>query len=526
MKSIDRISTDELVLYLTENGFDNIQAADYSKAELISLIKDNEATANRSNNGLDAKAKVDAVIYGKVETDIIKNILDKIYQSNLARIKKYPTQDKPTANIVTGPPGAGKNYAIDKVIRSEYEDNDADNENYIKIDNENYISGDNIKEDFQKAVQASDLSQETKTELDDSSFVHRLTSDISWKLFADSKELKKNFILEMLGMSPEQDSAMYLDLEENGYDVNIINVLTTTTKSIDNAINRYFSMGGEDGGRYVGITHMAMTHEKQLLAFIETMRILKRNGSKVNVNTLDNSMLEMLSIYLGPVGDMNVDELDEMFDSFINIEALGSDLWFTGDNHAVDLSLFSHDEEGNLVVALIKRGQEPFKDSFALPGGFVNTESHKGEEFKLGKETHEEASKREFLEETGLPISSDLTEIGYYDDPARDPRNVKDAQVVSTAYSSYVDTNEEIIGLDDASEAKWVKVSDISSGKIKLAFDHSMILNDSLEEMAHKIEAGKKLQMKKILDTVEENSHTRGVNVNKAKNPIHQIMGG
>jgi len=478
-----KIPTDQLIQHLKKDGLiDDLQANDGS-VEMISIIKDLEATANRSNNGLDAKTKVERGDYSEAETNIIKNILGNIYQSNLARIKKYPTQEKPTANIITGPPGAGKNFAIEKVIRSKYEGQDADNENYL--------SGDNIKEEFQKAVQASDLSQETKAEFDDSSFVHRLTSDISWALFDDSKKLKKDFILEMLGMLPEDDAKMYLDLEERGYDVNITNVLTTTTKSIDNAINRYFSGGGEDGGRYVGITNIANTHLRQMLAFIETMRILKENGSQVNVNMLDNSMLEMLSLYFGPVGDMNVDDLVVVIEKFINMKALGDELWFSGDNHAVDLSLFSHDEDGDLVVALIKRGQEPFKDSFAFPGGFVDTESEKGEEFKLGLETHEEASKREFLEETGLPISSELTRIGYYDDPARDPRKVKDAQVVSTAFSSYIDTNEEIIGLDDAVDAKWVKVSARLYCKIKLAFDHSMILNDSLEKMAPDILYGK-----------------------------------
>ena len=56
-----------------------------------------------------------------------------------------------------------------------------------------------------------------------------------------------------------------------------------------------------------------------------------------------------------------------------------------------------------MSLLLIRRGNEPFKDSWALPGGFVNE-----------GETSAEAARRELSEETGIdvPDLSAFTLIG------------------------------------------------------------------------------------------------------------------
>ncbi|MEK6758101.1 MAG: NUDIX hydrolase, partial [Nanoarchaeota archaeon] len=74
----------------------------------------------------------------------------------------------------------------------------------------------------------------------------------------------------------------------------------------------------------------------------------------------------------------------------------------------VDLIVFF---DGGII--LIKRKHEPFKDCWALPGGFL----------ELGKETLEQAAVRELFEETSLITNpEELKLVGVYSDPRRDPR--------------------------------------------------------------------------------------------------------
>ena len=66
------------------------------------------------------------------------------------------------------------------------------------------------------------------------------------------------------------------------------------------------------------------------------------------------------------------------------------------------------DERG--YVLLIRRKNEPFGGSYALPGGFVD----------VGEQV-EDACRRELSEETGLQVG-ELRLVGVYSDPKRDPR--------------------------------------------------------------------------------------------------------
>ena len=63
-------------------------------------------------------------------------------------------------------------------------------------------------------------------------------------------------------------------------------------------------------------------------------------------------------------------------------------------------------------VLLVRRGGEPFKGCWALPGGFMEMD-----------ETIEHCAVRELEEETGLRFAErDLRLIGVYSAPGRDPR--------------------------------------------------------------------------------------------------------
>ncbi len=112
-------------------------------------------------------------------------------------------------------------------------------------------------------------------------------------------------------------------------------------------------------------------------------------------------------------------------------------------------------------VLLIERGGEPFKGCWAFPGGFMNMD-----------ETTEQCAFRELEEETGL-LLTEAKQIGCYSDVDRDPRG----RTLSVAYLMLVEDELPVKGQDDAKQAKWLPLNDLP----ELAFDHSKILNDTLE---------------------------------------------
>lgn len=116
--------------------------------------------------------------------------------------------------------------------------------------------------------------------------------------------------------------------------------------------------------------------------------------------------------------------------------------------------------DGKLL--LIKRGREPFKGTFALPGGFVDY-----------GESCEDAIAREIAEECGLTVKiRDI--VGVYSDPDRNPK----CHVITVCYNL-----EHVCGVpragDDAQEVKLFKIHDIPP----LAFDHDRIVRDGLKKV-------------------------------------------
>lgn len=126
-----------------------------------------------------------------------------------------------------------------------------------------------------------------------------------------------------------------------------------------------------------------------------------------------------------------------------------------------DCVVFSRDDK-NTFVLLIKRKNEPFKDCWAFPGGFINMD-----------ESAEDAVIRELKEETGLVISK-VEQLKAYSKPDRDPRE-RIITIAFIAESEYKDVK----GSDDAKEARWFDISNLPS----LAFDHEIILKDALDRM-------------------------------------------
>jgi 8-oxo-dGTP diphosphatase len=134
----------------------------------------------------------------------------------------------------------------------------------------------------------------------------------------------------------------------------------------------------------------------------------------------------------------------------------------------VDLVIFTIAED-DLKVLLIRRGQEPFKGRWALPGGFVEID-----------ESLKQAADRELKEEVGV-TNVYLEQLYTFGEPRRDPRG----RVISVSYFALVDAERQrIVAASDAAEAQWHSVFDTP----KLAFDHAKILDYAVWRLRNKIE--------------------------------------
>ena len=143
-----------------------------------------------------------------------------------------------------------------------------------------------------------------------------------------------------------------------------------------------------------------------------------------------------------------------------------------------------------LRILLIKRKNFPFKDCWAIPGGFVNID-----------EELEAAAKRELKEETGLSPSY-IEQLYTFGGVDRDPRT----RVISVSYLALLNFNkvEEVCADDDAAEAEWFTVSMAgekgelytlvslkTNEQLKpsdLAFDHGEIIKLAIQRIKGKLE--------------------------------------
>ena len=123
--------------------------------------------------------------------------------------------------------------------------------------------------------------------------------------------------------------------------------------------------------------------------------------------------------------------------------------------------IFIFDDDFNFI--LIKRKNNPYKDYWALPGGFV----------EYG-ESVENAAIREAKEETSIDVEL-IDLVNVYSDPNRDPRG----HTVTVAYTAKGDMSTKKAD-DDASDIAIFSYQKLD--EINIAFDHEKIIKYCLKK--------------------------------------------
>ena len=115
----------------------------------------------------------------------------------------------------------------------------------------------------------------------------------------------------------------------------------------------------------------------------------------------------------------------------------------------------------------MERAQEPFKGTYAIPGGVVDMD-----------ETLEQAALRELAEETGITLDR-MEQLMAFDAVDRDPRG----RTITMAHYAVVAVKDHRIKAgSDAKSARWFPVNNLPT----LAFDHTDILKVAIGRVVDK----------------------------------------
>jgi 8-oxo-dGTP diphosphatase len=125
----------------------------------------------------------------------------------------------------------------------------------------------------------------------------------------------------------------------------------------------------------------------------------------------------------------------------------------------------------DLEVMLIRRGVDPYREMWALPGGF-----------KRPDESLDAAAQRELREEAGISHAV-LEQFHAFGDPGRDAR----LDVVTVGYVATLPVMPPGFAGGDASDAQSMPVASVRAGTVDLAFDHALILSSALANVADRM---------------------------------------
>lgn len=136
----------------------------------------------------------------------------------------------------------------------------------------------------------------------------------------------------------------------------------------------------------------------------------------------------------------------------------------------VDIVIFTIRKK-NLEVLLVQRGHEPYRDKWAIPGGFIRL-----------SENLEEAAKRTLFEKTNVKDVY-LEQLSSFGDPGRYPN----ARVITVTYFALIRSDELKLAYNlnlDIQQVSWHSVYNLP----ELAFDHKIILNHAIRKLRDRLE--------------------------------------
>ena len=116
-------------------------------------------------------------------------------------------------------------------------------------------------------------------------------------------------------------------------------------------------------------------------------------------------------------------------------------------------------------VLLVKRGHEPYKGRWAVPGGFIEID-----------EELEDSAARELEEETGLRGIA-LEQLHTFGTIGRDPRG----RMITIVFMGFITEGQDKIKAgDDAAEAQWFDIDQLPEN---MAFDHSEVMKLAVRKL-------------------------------------------
>lgn len=116
------------------------------------------------------------------------------------------------------------------------------------------------------------------------------------------------------------------------------------------------------------------------------------------------------------------------------------------------------DSKTKSKILLIQRLNDPYKNCWALPGGFIEMD-----------ETLEESVIRETMEETSL-AGIKFEQFRTYGNPGRDPRG----RNITVAFYGFCKNLKQAKAGDDAGDLKWFSLNKLP----ELGFDHQKMIKD------------------------------------------------